>query len=116
MIIRQDTGEDVIVVSVQGKLLGEPEIQELYSHFRYLRDQKIFRVVLDLKFLDWMSSIGLGALISCVTTMRNAGGDIRLCNLNQKIKTLVSITRTDNVFQIFDSPELAVRSFNAIRH
>ncbi len=87
MKIEQQAEENVIVVAVQGKLIGETEIQELYSHFHYLRDQKIFRVVLNLQHLDWMGSLGLGALISCVTTMRNAGGDIRLSNLNSKLKT-----------------------------
>ncbi|MFC2088945.1 STAS domain-containing protein [Calditrichota bacterium] len=116
MIISQDSDEQVIVVTVHGKLIGEPEIQELYSHFRYLRDQKIFRVVLNLQSLDWMSSLGLGALISSVTTMRNAGGDVRLCNLSSKLKSLVAIARLDHIFQIFDSAELAVQSFNTIHH
>jgi len=116
MKIEQQSEKNVIVVAVHGKLIGETEIQELYSHFHYLRDQKIFRVVLNLQHLDWMGSLGLGALISCVTTMRNAGGDIRLSNLNSKLKSLVSLTNIDHVIQIFDSAEIAVQSFNIIQH
>lgn len=116
MRIEQKPEENVFVVAVHGKLIGESEIQELYSHFHYLRENNISRVVLNLQNLDWMGSLGLGALISCVTTMRNAGGDIRLSNLNSKIKSLISLTHLDEVFQVFDTADLAVQSYNVVKH
>ena len=116
MKIEPEYDKNVYVISIQGKLISQPEVEELYSHFRYLRDQKINNVILNLEFLDWMGSLGLGALISCVTTMRNAGGDVRLSNLNTKLKSLLAMTKLDRVFQIFDSTDLAVQSFNTIAH
>lgn len=106
----------VYVVKASGKLMSPVEVEELTSYFRYLRDKKITRTVLNLQGLDWMGSIGLGALISCVTTMRNAGGDVHLCNLNEKLKSIMKITRLDHVFAIFDSVEQAVHNYNAITH
>ncbi len=116
MKIEQQSNEDIIIIAVHGRLIGENEIQELYSHFHYLKDQNILRVVLNLQYLDWLGSIGLGALISCATTMRKAGGDIRLCNLNSKLESLVSLTQLDHVFQIFDTVDLAAQSFDIIQH
>jgi anti-sigma B factor antagonist len=116
MEFEEDTKQNVYVVALHGKLIAQSEIQELQSHFRYLREKKIRRVVLNLEFLDWMGSLGLGALISCLTTMRNAGGDLRLSNLNMKLKSLMKITKLDRVFQTFDSVDVAIQSFDTIAH
>ena len=116
MKIEPNFDKNVYVISLQGKLISQPEVEDLYSHFRRLRDQKIVNVILDLELLDWMGSVGLGALISCVTTIRKSGGDVRLTNLNYKLKNLLSITKLDRVFQIFESVELAAQSFHTITH
>lgn len=111
MNFEQNSDQNIYIISLHGKLISPNEIEELHSHFRYLREQNITRVVLNLESLDWMASNGLGALISCVTTMRNAGGDVRLSNLNPKLKSLVALTHLDKVFNIFESSEMAVQSF-----
>jgi len=116
MEIKQNSEENIIVISVHGKLIRPSEIQELYSHFRLLKEQNINRVVLNLKNLDWMSSTGIGALISCVTSMRNAGGDVRLSNLNSKMQSIMSMTQLDKVFQVFNTIDLAVQSFNPVQN
>ncbi len=112
--IFHDPKNNIYVVSANGKLMSPNEVEELTSNFRFLRDKNVNRVVLDLKDLEWMGSIGLGALITCVTTMRNAGGDVYLCNLNEKLTSIMSITQLDHVFRIFDSIELAVQHYNSV--
>lgn len=116
MNLEQKSNQNVYIITLRGKLIGYPEVEELNSHIRYLRGQNVNRVVLDLSYLDWMGSMGLGALISCMTAMRNAGGDMRLSGLNEKIKNLMSMTKLDQVFQIFDSADLAVQSYFITTH
>ena len=103
--------EEVYVIALQGKLSGDREIEELKYHIRYLQDRNIKNVVLNLMHLDWMASVGIGVLISFLTTMRNAGGDVRLSDLNDKIKNIMAMTHLDQVFQIYDTADLAVQSF-----
>lgn len=105
------TKDEVYVIALRGKLTGDREIEELKYHIRYLQDRKINKVVLDLLHLDWMASVGIGALISFLTTMRNAGGDVRLSNLNDKIKNIMAMSHLDQVFQIYDTADLAIQSF-----
>jgi anti-sigma B factor antagonist len=103
--------EEVYVIALQGKLSGDREIEELKYHIRYLQDRNIKNVVLNLMHLDWMASVGIGVLISFLTTMRNAGGDVRLSDLNDKIKNIMAMTHLDQVFQIYDTADVAVQSF-----
>ena len=109
--INQTTEHNVVILSLSGKLVGQKEIEQLYFQIRHLQENNVSRVVLNLENLDWMGSLGLGALISCMTTMRNAGGDVHLCNLNPKLKSLLKITRLEQVMPIFDSTDIAIQSF-----
>jgi anti-sigma B factor antagonist len=61
--------------------------------------------------MDWAGSLGIGALIGCLTAARSAGGDLRLSGLNHKILQLLHITKLDGVFKIYDTVDLAIDSF-----
>jgi len=117
MDINQAVESDVIILSLSGKLIGQKEIEQLYAQVRKLQEGKINRLVLNLEKLDWMGSLGLGALISCMTTMRNAGGDVHLCNLNPKLRSLLKITKLELVMPVYDSTDTAIRSFfNSVKN
>ena len=68
-------------------------------------------MVVDLSKVKFMNSSGLGMLISAMTTMRNAGGDLRLANVADRIQSLLVITKLITVFKHFDSVEAAAKSF-----
>ena len=111
MDINKTLENNVVILSLSGKLIGQKEIEQLYFQIRQLQENNVNRIVLNLEQLDWMGSLGLGALISCMTTMRNAGGDIHLCNLNPKLRSLLKITKLELVMPVFDSTDTAVQSF-----
>ena len=58
-----------------------------------------------------MNSSGLGMLISAMTTLRNAGGDLRLANVADRIQSLLVITKLITVFKHFESVEDAAKSY-----
>jgi anti-sigma B factor antagonist len=103
---------DVCVLGVQGKLKGCQEAEELYDEFKSCSSKNVSKIVLDLSKLDWAGSLGIGALIGCLTAARNNGGDLRLTGLNQKILQLLHITKLDGVFKIYDSADQAVASYS----
>jgi len=49
-------------------------------------------------------------LISALTTMKNAQGELRLARVTN-IQTLLTITRLVTIFQTFDTVEEALKSF-----
>jgi anti-sigma B factor antagonist len=50
-------------------------------------------------------------LISAMTTLRNAGGDLRLANVADRIQSLLVITKLITVFKHFESVEDAAKSY-----
>ncbi len=50
-------------------------------------------------------------LVSLSKKIREQGGELRLANLNEDLKTLFELTKLDTLFQIADSRERALESF-----
>jgi len=58
-----------------------------------------------------LNSSGLGALMAALTTLRNAGGDLKLAQVSPKIESLLYSTKLICVFETYESAEAAVASF-----
>jgi anti-sigma B factor antagonist len=111
MELHKSHDRDVCVLALKGRLTGCTEAEALYEEFKKMREEKVNKVVLDLNNLEWMGSMGLGALIGCLTSIRNVNGDLRLANPNQKVSHLLHMTRLDGIFQVYNTVDAAKSSF-----
>ncbi len=100
-----------VVITLKGNVMGGPDGSELRDELQRLKDEGKKNVVVDLSKAKFMNSSGLGMLISGLTTMRNAGGDLRLAHVADRIQSLLVITKLITVFKHFDTTEEAVQSF-----
>ena len=57
------------------------------------------RVVLDLTNVSYMDSSGLGAVVSIYLTCKRQECELKLINLNQRLKELFRITRLAAIFE-----------------
>jgi anti-sigma B factor antagonist len=68
------------------------------------------QVVLDLSAVRFVDSSGLGALISCMRQLSSRNGDFKLCSMSRPVRALFELMRMHRVFNIYESPEEALRS------
>lgn len=94
-------------------MLGGPSANELHDRLRAIIAEGHKKLVIDLAKVGYMNSSGLGMMTSALTTVRNAGGDLRLANPAERIRNLLLITKLVQVFQTYDSVDAAVASFSA---
>ncbi len=106
-IVEQD---DVVVLSLSGKIMGGPEASEINGKINQLIDDGKLKILINLKEVEWMNSSGLGILIDAVTVLKNNNGALRLVNVSDRIKNLLKITKLDTVFDIRDSIDDAKES------
>ena len=102
----------IVVLKLSGKIMGGPDAATLNEKLHELVESGNTRVVADLSNVNWMNSSGLGILINALTTIRNAGGDLKLAAVTEKIKSLLKITKLLTVFNTYDSTDDAVKSFS----
>ena len=68
-------------------------------------------VVIDLSRVKWMNSSGLGTVMGCLTSLKNAGGDLKLCGVTEKVKSLFMITKLITLFDTHNTVDEAVKAF-----
>jgi len=100
----------VTVIALQGNLMGGPDASSINSKLHELIDGGKRHVVIDLKGVDFVNSSGLSMLIGGVSTMKGAGGSLRFANASEKIAGLITITKLDQLFQLYPSVDAAVAS------
>ncbi len=101
----------VAIFELRGKLMGGPESSEFHEALKNNVSGGNKKVILDLGGVEWMNSSGLGLLISALTTMRNAGGEMKLARVTDKIESLLVITKLNSVFETYSSVEDAIARF-----
>ena len=111
MKIKEKIENHVAVLSLSGKMMGGPDTQAVHDHIKGLINDGIKSVIIDLGDVKWMNSSGLGALMGSLTTMRNAGGELKLANVTEKVQSLFMITKLITIFSTYESVEEAVGSF-----
>jgi anti-sigma B factor antagonist len=102
----------VIILDVKGRIVLGDEIQDLRDSVRRILDEGKKKIILNLAEVDYMDSSGVGELVSAFTTVRNAGGELKLLNLSPKVEDILHVTKLYTVFDIRDDEFTAVKSFD----
>jgi len=104
--------DDITVVALSGRLTGGEGAFEVHDEVNRLIDDGVSKLVIDLGGVDFMSSAGLGVLISAATTLVGASRHrLRLSSLSSRIFDLIRLTRTYQFAVICKTQADAVASF-----
>ncbi len=106
--VRQVDG--VTVLDLSGKItLGENSGKLRSAVQDALSSSK--KILLNLADVNYIDSAGLGELVSAFTTVKNAGGELKLLNLTKKVRDLLVITKLLTVFDVKDNEQEAIKAF-----
>ena len=104
----------VTVLDLAGKLTIDQGAQRLKDKINSLVQQERKEIVLNLGGVSYIDSGGLGEMVSCYSSLKKAGGGLKLLHVSKRNHDLLSITRLVTVFDTFESEDEAVRSFHAL--
>jgi anti-anti-sigma factor len=66
--------------------------------------------VLDLRYVTFMDSSGLGALVACFSSIRKQGGSMRLTQVPNQVLDLIEMTKLSHFFDLCDNVEAPASS------
>ncbi len=72
---------------MKGRIVLGDEIGDLREAVHKLVEEGKKKIILNLADVDYIDSSGVGELVGCYTTLRNAGGELKLLNLSKKCTT-----------------------------
>ena len=102
----------VTVVELTGRVTLGEESNQLRTALKGLLGQGKTRLVLDLAEVTYIDSAGLGTLVAGYTSAQNQGANLKLANLTKRFREQLNITKLVTVFDVYDTVEAAVKSFD----
>jgi anti-sigma B factor antagonist len=78
------------VISVEGSvdLANVPELQEAIQH---LFEQRIYRIILDIERVSFISSAGFGIFLNARETVLRHGGDLVFAGTNKRVREIFDL-------------------------
>lgn len=111
MKIKERMNGDVVILEISGDVQGGSDADLFREKIARLIEEDKKKLLLDLSGVPWMNSTGVGLLVSGFTSLRNAGGTVKLLNIKDRVKSIMMVTKLLTVFESFYHEEDAVRSF-----
>ena len=103
--------EGITVIAIEGNLMGGPDASTLNDKLMELIGQKKTRVVLDISGVNIINSSGLGMLIKGASTLKSAGGGLKIAKASNKILELIKVTRLTGILETHKTVADAAKSF-----
>jgi|GEM_PF-467892 anti-sigma B factor antagonist len=97
---------------MEGDLIGDEVGLRIAGLVSDSVEEGIKTVVIDLEKVRYISSSGLGLLITLLTKMKNTGGELLLTAPSEHVKKLLLITKLNGIFKVFDSVDQVNLTFN----
>ena len=111
-MLKTETIQDIIVVRFDNvnrfnALISEPVKEQLKEYFNKPKT----KLILNLENIDFVDSTGFGVSLSIMKTANNNYGFFKICNINPEVMELFKLLQLHNVFEIYNSLEDCVESF-----
>ena len=101
---------DVTVVSVLTEVLDASNTEEFKTGFASILNESN-KLVFEMSHVKLIDSSGCGTLLYCQKQLNKLNGALKLCGVQEAVRTLFELVRIDRVIDIFDSKEEAVKAF-----
>jgi anti-sigma B factor antagonist len=104
----ESLGDGIAVIRGDGRLnmVSGPALRETVKR---RIDAGEPRIVVDLSGVPFMDSSGLGALISCLKSAREASGDLRIVSPSTQVTMVLTLSNVDKILTPYESIEAAYR-------
>ncbi len=108
LIYRVERDRDLIVLTLMLDNILMDENEELKDTFSGFIDEGAKKIVLDFSETAFISSIVLASMVFMLKRAKEAGGDLVLSGVKDKVAEVLKITNLDKVFEIFEDNKAAI--------
>lgn len=108
--IQQKSKADITVLEISGELDAHTA-PKLEKNFQDLMEDRVYKIIVSGKNLDYISSAGLGVFMAYIEEIRSHKGDIKITNLKPKVYNVFDLLGFPTLYDILDSEEEALNLF-----
>jgi anti-anti-sigma factor len=103
--VTEKTGTTVLRLNGNLDTTSAPELDE---HLSRLTDMGARRLLIDLSEVDFVSSAGLGTLLSTAKALAPCGGTLNLCGPNEAVRQAFDACGFSRIFKVFENEQDAL--------
>lgn len=105
---------DVVVYDLQGGLEGGPGTFAIKDDVKRQMEQGHRKFLLNMGGVDYVSSIGMGIVVSVYSSIMSGGGAMKISNANLRVSGVMKSTKLLEVFDSYPEEEEALRAFKSV--
>ncbi len=112
--VRRKDLENVSVLALEGYLDAHtaPKFEDA---LRQLVDEGRYNILVNFEKLEYISSAGLGVFMGFIENVRAKGGDIKMCNMSEKVFKIFDLLGFPALYDIVPREEDALAKFAQAR-
>ncbi|MBJ6127108.1 STAS domain-containing protein [Microvirga splendida] len=111
-MLSTDLRDNILVVRVEEKRIDASKAPAFKDEMTRCIDSGQNQIVLDLSYVDFVDSSGLGALVSCLKRL-GPRGSLAVAGATGAVSRLFTLTRMDRVFVLHPNVDAAVEQLSA---
>lgn len=105
--VRQVDGAAVVLPD---GFINAHTVRQFESTLEELVEGGHYTILLNCQDLNYISSAGLGAIMGLIETVRENGGDIMLCRLQENVFAIFDTLGFTQLYKVFETEEEALHS------
>lgn len=102
---------DVAIIDIAGRITLDAGLGLVRRAIRELLDTGQKNILLNLEGVSYIDSAGLGELASAYITVSNLGGQLKLANTQDRVNSMLHVTKLSTLLVTFPNEEAALASF-----
>lgn len=109
--ITVDRQNDLVILHIEARNLDEHNTQRVHEEIAAeVERSPALPFVLDLAKVKFLPSLTLGAMVKLGNEFRNRDQRLLLASAQPTVRQVITITRLDRVFEIFDTVDDALKA------
>lgn len=109
--IALDSG--VTVLNLSGTMTMGNQLQHFEWAVEELMKKSQKKIVVDMSKVSYVDSSAIGVLVGCNGMVKDAGGQLYLAGVIERVRAVLKMTSVDNVLTVSPSREEAISSLAA---
>jgi len=103
--------DEISIVKVSGEITFSTS-GDLRKKLLELVDKGSKKIILNIGGVDYIDSSGMATMVEILQKIKSKDGYLALCKVKDKIKDILEMVKLKDLFEMFDTEEEAIESFN----
>ena len=107
--VRATQKDEARVLHIDG-YINAHTVQEFEKSVQSVLEEKIYRILINCRDLQYINSSGLGVLMGVIEEIQDNGGFLYLSDMNETVFNIFDTLGFTHLFKVFDTEDEAINS------